>query len=391
MIVNFRSIAIGVAVLVVLVGIGWYVVSDGDAPASASGGPPAAAQARPGFGSDGPVSVLVATVKQEEFAQAMEAIGTARANEALDVTAKLSNRITAIRFREGQQVKAGDVLVEFDSEQTRANLAEAQAALSDSRSQFNRSRELFATKALSEAQLDQLQAALSVNEARVAGARSQLNDTIIKAPFSGRVGLRKVSVGSFVSPGTVITTLDDTSIIKLDFSVPEVFLATIKEGLTINAGTTAYANEIFKGEVSSIDSRLDPVSRAVIVRAKIENRDGRLKPGMLMTVKLIRSETPALLIPEQALVPEGERKFVFAVRDGRAVKTEVQTGRRRPGEVEILAGVSLGDVIVIEGTQKVREGVAVKSISNGPALDGSGEGGPRVGEADAPKGARERA
>lgn len=362
MIVNLRSIAVGAALVVALVGIGWFAVSDGEAPAYGPGGRPAMGDARPGFGPEGPISVLVATLKEEPFSQDIEAIGTARANEALDVTAKVSNRVTAIRFREGQQVKAGDVLVEFDSEQVRANLAEAQAALLDSRSQFNRSRELYTTKALSEAQLDQLQATLSVNEARVAGARSQLNDTIIRAPFSGRVGLRNVSVGSFVSPGTVITTLDDTSIIKLDFSVPELFLASLKEGLEISARTTAYASEVFKGKVGSIDSRLDPVSRAVIVRAKIENRDGRLKPGMLMTVMLMRSEVPTLLMPEQALVPEGDRKFVFAVREDKAVKTEVKTGRRRPGEVEILDGVDAGDVIIIEGTQKVRDGAPVKAL-----------------------------
>ena len=153
--VNLRSIAGAAAVLAALLGIGWFAASDGEAPAAAP------ARARPG---GGPVSVLVATVRHESFTQDMEAIGTARANEALDVTAKLSNRVTAIRFREGQQVKSGDVLVEFDSEQVRANLAEAEATLSDSRSQFNRSRELFATKALSEAQMDQLQATLSVNE-----------------------------------------------------------------------------------------------------------------------------------------------------------------------------------------------------------------------------------
>src|SRR6185369_5302719 len=163
MVVNLRSIAVGAALLVTLVGIGWFAVSDGDAPGSGPGGGPQGAGARPGFGPGGPVSVLVVTVKHEPFARDMEAIGTARANEALDVTAKVSNRVTAIRFREGQQVKAGAVLVEFDSEQVRANLAEAEASLLDSRSQFSRSRELFATKALSEAQLDQLQATLSVD------------------------------------------------------------------------------------------------------------------------------------------------------------------------------------------------------------------------------------
>lgn len=256
------------------------------------------------------------------------------------------------------------MLLELDTEQARANLAEAEAALKDSRSQFNRSRELFATKALSESQLDQLQATLSAAEARVAGTRSLLNDMIIRAPFAGRVGLRNISVGSFVTPGAVITTLDDTSIIKLDFSVPEVFLATLKEGMQIHASTSAYPQEKFQGQVSSIDSRLDPVSRAIVVRALVTNKDGRLKPGMFMTVKLLRNESPALLIPEQALVPEGERKFVFVVRDGKAARVEVQTGRRRPGQVEIVDGVSEGDVVVVEGTQKVREGGPVKVVQD---------------------------
>lgn len=360
-----RNIVVGTALLVAVAGIGWYAKSSGDVQPDAKQARPAGA--RPGFGPGGPVNVLVATAGQESFAQTVEAIGTARANEAVDVTAKVSNRVTAIAFREGQQVKAGDVLVEFDGEQTRANLAEAEAALRDSRSQFNRSRELFATKALSEAQLDQLQATLSMNEARVAGARSQLNDTIIRAPFAGRVGLRNISIGSFVSPTTVITTLDDTSVIKLDFSVPEVFLQQIREGLEIAARTTAYAGETFKGKVSSIDSRLDPVSRAVLVRARIENRDGRLKPGMLMTVNLKSSDVPALLIPEQAVVPEGNEKFVFAVRDGKAVRTQVQTGRRRPGEVEILDGLVAGDVVIVEGTQKVRDGAPVNPTSSAAA------------------------
>ena len=362
MVLNLRSIAVGAAIVVALVGVGWFAASDGDAHAPGTTGKSGASNARPGTPAGGAASVLVVIVKSAPFAQDMEAIGTARANEALDVTAKVSNRIATIRFREGQQVKEGDVLVEFDSEQTRAALAEAEATLSDSRSQFTRSKELFATKALSEAQLVQLQATLSANEARVAGARSLLNDTVIRAPFAGRVGLRQISVGSLVSPGAVITTLDDTSIIKLDFSVPELFLATLREGLDITAHTTAYPATTFKGKVSSIDSRLDPLSRAIIVRARIDNRDGRLKPGMLMTVKLMRAEAPALMIPEQALVPEGDRKFVFAVRASKAQRMEVKTGRRRPGEVEILDGLVEGDVIVVEGTQKVRDGTLVKAV-----------------------------
>ncbi len=367
MIVNLRSIAVGAAVVIALAGLGWFAISNGDSPApggtpSVGGRPQAAAGMRQQQrGPGGPVSVVTVTLKREPFAQQMEAVGTARANEAVDITAKLSNRVTAIHFREGQHVKAGEVLVEFDSEQARATLAEAEAALSESRSQYKRSRELYTTKVLSEAQLDQLQATLKANEARVAGARSQLNDTIIRAPFAGRVGLRNVSVGGFVTPGSVITTLDDSSVIKLDFSVPEVFLSTLQEGLGISARTAAYPDVEFTGKVSSIDSRLDPVSRAIIVRARIDNKDGRLKPGMFMTVKLIRADVPALMLPEEALVPEGTNKYVFVVRDDQAVRVQVQTGRRRPGEVEIVSGLQEGDAVITEGTQKVRDGAPVKA------------------------------
>lgn len=365
---KLRSVAVGAAVLLALSGMG--CADGGGAPATATSAARGqsnqtgqAAGSREGGRSGrstGPISVLVTTVRSQPFARVLEAVGSARANEAVDLTAKNSNRITAIRFREGQQVRRGEVLVEFDSDQARATLAEAEAALQDAQRQFKRSRELFATRALSESQLDQLNATLSANEARVAGARSQLNDTIIRAPFGGRVGLRNVSIGSFVNPGTVITTLDDTSIIKVDFSVPEVFLASIAEGLEIKARSSAYPEAEFVGKVLSIDSRLDPVSRAITVRAEIDNRDARLRPGMLMTVNMARPEAPALLVPEQALVPEGSRKFVFAVRNGKVAKVEVETGRRRPGAVEVVAGLVAGDVVVVEGTQKVRDGVEVR-------------------------------
>lgn len=314
-----------------------------------------------------PTAIIVSEATHKDFGSVVEAIGTARANEALDVTAKVSNRVAKIHFREGQEVAAGTVLLEFDSDEARANLAEAEAALSDSRSQFKRSRELYQTRALSEAQLDQLQATLSANEARVAAARSLLNDLTIRAPFGGRVGLRNISVGSFVSPGTVITTLDDTRIIKLDFSVPEIFLPVVKEGQQIDARSAAYPDQTFKGIVASIDSRVDAASRSIIVRARIDNADRRLKPGMFMTVRLMRTEPPALVVPEEALVPQGERQFVFVVREGKAERIEVEIGRRRPGEVEILKGLTPGEHVVTEGTQKMRDGAPVKIVARADA------------------------
>jgi membrane fusion protein (multidrug efflux system) len=335
--------------------------ADGDTPVRLLGtrGPADDPEAA---GLEQAVAVITAKVTQKDFDRVVEAIGTARANEAVDVTAKVSSRVAAIHFREGQEVQTGAVLVELDSEEARAKLAEAEAALKESRSQYKRSRELYQTQALSDAQLDQIQATLSANEARVAAARSLLNDLTIRAPFAGRVGLRNISIGSFVSPGTVITTLDDMRIIKLDFSVPELFLPILQEGQPVEARSSAYPDRIFKGVVSSIDSRVDPTSRSVIVRAKIDNPDRLLRPGMFMTVRLMRQEPPALIVPEEALVPQGDRQYVFVVRNGRAERVEVQTGRRRPGEVEILKGLTAGELVVTEGTQKVRDGTPVKIV-----------------------------
>jgi biotin carboxyl carrier protein len=170
--------------------------------------------------------VVVQTVTEQRISDAIEALGTTRAAEAIDITAKTGNLITAIRFAEGALVARGAVLVEMDSAQVRADLAAAEAALAESRSQYKRSRELYATKVLSTAQLEQIEATLKANEARVAAANARLADTILRAPFAGRTGLRRVSVGSFVAPGTVITTLDDTSTLKLDFTLPEALLAS---------------------------------------------------------------------------------------------------------------------------------------------------------------------
>jgi membrane fusion protein (multidrug efflux system) len=346
-------VIVAVAALV-LIGGAWYLFA-GDKSSSTASGPNGQGAAR-----GGGVAVVTAHPAQKEFAYEVEALGTLRANESVDITAKVADRVAVIRFGEGQQVRKGDVLVELDNTEARADLAAAEAAASDSRSQYKRSQELFATKALSEAQLDQLQATLLANEARVAAARSRLADRVITAPFSGRVGLRNVSLGGLVNPGAVITTLDDLSVVKLDFSVPEIFLSTLQPGLAVQARSTAYSDTTFEGRVASIDTRVDPTTRSVAIRALIDNRDGRLRPGMFMTVKLVRPEGLALMLPEQAIVPENEQHFVYVVADGKAQKREVKIGRRRPGEVEVLQGLSADDGVVVDGTLNLRDGVPVR-------------------------------
>jgi membrane fusion protein (multidrug efflux system) len=286
----------------------------------------------------------------------IEAVGTAHANESVEITSKISNKITAIRFEEGDFVRKGEILVELDSAEAKASLAEAEAALADSESQFRRSRELFAQQALSLAQLDQIESALKANRARVQAAQARLADTVIRAGFNGRTGFRHASVGSLVSPGTVITTLDDATLIKLEFTVPATYLYLLKKGLPVTAQASGLPGEAFEGKVTNLDSRVDPVTRSIAVRAEIPNPEGVLRPGMFMTVSLQGNVTQTLLVPEAAIVPEQGSTFVFVASDGVVQRREVKLGRRRPGEVEITSGLQEHERVVVDGTQNIRDG-----------------------------------
>jgi len=412
-----RNIVTTVAVVVAVVCAGWaiYATKHADSPSAGGfgppgmGGPPGVAQGgagarapgggaaagpagpgRPGAGGAGPgrgpggppgmgggmpTPVVSVEVREQQLARELTALGTSRANEAVEVTSKASNLVTAVRFRDGQRVLRGQVLVELDSAQVRADLAAAQAALTESRSQFDRSRELLPTQALSKSQFDQIEATLKANEARVAAARARLEDTVIRAPFSGRVGLRRISVGSLISPGTVITTLDDSSLIKVDFAVPEVNLSQLREGLSLTATSTAYPGRRFSGRVTSVDSRVDPVSRSVLVRAEVPNPESLLKPGMFLNVEIVRDQRNALVVPEEALVPEQDRQYVFVVDGGKAQRREVRIGARRPGSVEILSGLERGERVIVEGTVKVREGGAVRDLAMAGPPPGAGAAG----------------
>ncbi len=368
---SLRKVLLGTLIGALVVGFAWHLAGERAKRAPASqGGPPAAAKTGPGAaaGGGGPVIPVVATPSRlENLALEVEALGTAKASESVDVTAKVSNLVTAIRFTEGQQVPKGEVLVELDGEQARADLAVANAALTESASQVKRSRELYATKVLSDQQIEQIEATHAANQARVAAARSRLSDTVIRAPFNGRVGLRRVSVGSLVAPGTVITTLDDTSSIKLDFTVPERVVAAMRAGLEIEATSVAYPGQTFSGRVASVDSRVDPGTRSVIVRAIVPNEQGLLKPGMFMNVRLSRGAADVLVVPEEALVPEQGDVFVFVVQDGKASKRKIEAGQRTIGSVQVTDGLQAGELVVTEGTQKLRDGASVTLVESAAA------------------------
>lgn len=336
-----------------------------------------------GRGGGGPVLVKLSAVDAREFVDAIEAVGTAKANESIEITAKSTETVSAVNFTDGQKVAAGDVIVEMTSREQSADLIAARAQLAEATQAFARVKGLSEKGFASSAQLDAATAARDSAAARVRALESRVADRLIRAPFAGVVGLRKVSVGTLVRPGDVITTLDDVSLIKLDFTVPEAFLGALTNGMTVRVTVAAYPGRTFEGKVAGIDTRVDPVSRAVALRAEIPNPDTLLRPGMLMTVSLLKNQRVVLAVPEQALVPVENKQYVFVVdRERTAERREVKIGARQPGYVEILSGLQRGETIVVEGTLRLRPGAKVRVAGEG---DDGGERKRRKGDARGPR------
>ncbi|WP_405234124.1 efflux RND transporter periplasmic adaptor subunit [Lentisalinibacter salinarum] len=311
------------------------------------------------FGA-GPVTVITEVVEPRDIVDEVDAIGTVLADESVEITSRVTSIVTRIVFREGQLVDEGDLLVELENKEIRAELAVAEASLSESRSQYERARQLADTRAISASSLEELLAAMQVAQAQVQAAQARLENTLVRAPFSGKIGLRRVSPGGLVNPGTVITTLDDLDPVKLEFSVPETFLGVLREDLTVSARSPALQGRRFRGRIDSVDTRLDPVSRSILVRAILENEEDLLKPGMFLTVALQMRRSDVLMAPEQAIVPERGQHYVYVVAaEDRAARRQVELGQRIPGAVEIVSGLAAGDRVITEGTQKVREGSEV--------------------------------
>jgi membrane fusion protein (multidrug efflux system) len=311
------------------------------------------------------VKVVAATVELQEWTDQIEALGTAYANESVTLTAKVTETVSSVNFRDNQEVEAGAILIELTDRAEVANLREAQAAYEDAERQYRRLADLQKQGTIGKAQLEQQQSTRDQARARVQAIRARLADRVITAPFAGQLGMRQVSPGTLVTPGTVITTLDDVATIKVDFSVPETFLSAITVGEQIRATSAAWRGEQFEGEIESVDSRVNPVTRAVIVRARLANKARKLKPGMLLSVRLQHAPRQTVVIDELAIVQLGRQSFVFRVdADNRVVQVPVELGARRPGEVEVVGGLNPGDRIVTEGTVKLRNGMTVEAAAS---------------------------
>ncbi len=319
-----------------------------------------------------PVTVAIAEIAPLE--ERIEALGTAHAREAVVITASVTETVDAIHFEEGQQVEKGALLVTLTQDAEKARLAAARANLVDHQREVKQLEKLVKTRAAPQDQLDERRTLLTIAQQVIFETEADLRDRTIRAPFDGTLGLRHVSPGALVEPGTLITTLDDTSIIKLDFTAPAKAIATVRAGTPLVATSAVLPDARFEGKIIAVETRINPRDRSIMARAELPNPDDVIKPGMLMQVELIASRRDALIIPEQALIPLQDKQFVLVVdpqQDNLVERRQVTIGTRQPGIVEIIEGLTPGELVIIEGLTIVRPGEQVTIKQNPEAKDPS--------------------
>jgi len=314
-----------------------------------------------GGGRERVTPVVITRPQTAHFSDRIEALGTARANESVVITARVMETVQRVNFQDGQHVERDAVLLELTSTEESAQLDEARANYQDAQLRYQRIADLARQGTESLSRLDEVSAARDAAQARLAELRARLSDRLVRAPFAGVLGLREVSPGSLVRPGERITTLDDIDLIKVDFSVPELFLASLETGQRIRTRSAAYPDRSFEGQITAIDTRIDPRSRALRARAEIPNPDHALRPGMLLSLEVRANPRTSTALPEEALVPLGNKQFIVLVdAEDRAQRVEVELGRREPGWVEILDTLPEDARVVIDGSTRVRPGGRVR-------------------------------
>lgn len=322
---------------------------------AACGGAEGAERKRP------PPTVKMEAVTAMRFADRVEAVGTANANEQVTLSAPVTERLVTLNFDDGSFVRRGQTVAVLAQGQETAQLAEAQAVSRNANQQLRRINELKRRGFATNSSLDSQVALSAAARAQAAEARASIGDRVIAAPFSGWVSLRSISPGAIVAAGTEIATISDVSVIKVDFPVPETLLPVLRPGLPITVTSAAWPNQPFRGTIANIDPVIDPNTRSVLVRAELPNRDRRLRPGMLLTVGIDTAPRAGLSVPELAVVGEGDRRFVYILdAEGKAKRTEVRTGTRIAGRIEIVSGLRAGQQVVTEGVIKLTDGMMVK-------------------------------
>ncbi|MCB1740326.1 MAG: efflux RND transporter periplasmic adaptor subunit, partial [Gammaproteobacteria bacterium] len=310
-----------------------------------------------------PTAVETASVEITSLDQSVDVIGTLRADESVTLRPEIAGRIEKILFTEGQQVRKGEPLFRLDAALIRADLNEANANLALSQRSFDRAEDLIDRKLIAQSDYDSARSKLSVDRAKQASARTRLDKSVIRSPFAGVVGLRQVSVGEYVSVGQALVDVVSIDPIKLEFAVPELYLSQVKVGQAVNLRADAFPGERFAGEVYAVAPQIDLATRSLTVRARVPNPDGKLRPGQFSSVSLVLDRvSDAMIIPEQALWPLGDKQYVYRVVDGKADQVEVRTGQRQPGKVQIVSGLNAGDTVITAGQQKIGAGSPVNPL-----------------------------
>jgi len=324
-----------------------------------AGGPPG--------GEMPPTQVETVRVALSSLANQFETVGSLRAQESAVIRPEIDGKITAINFTDGQHVVAGSLLFSLDSALTQADLNEANANLENSRRANARASELAGKQLIARSDLDKTKADLGVDQARAASARTRLDKTQIRAPFDGVVGLREVSVGDYVKSGDALVDLVRMDPIEVDLRAPETVLSSLALGQKINLGVDSIPGQIFAGAIVAIAPTVDLGGRSVLLRARLANSEGKLRPGMSARVQIVLGTNPnALMVPEQAIWPNGDEKMVYVVKDGVAKLVPVTLGVRQPGLVEVVTGLKAGDEVVTAGQLKLFDGAKVMTAAAKP-------------------------
>ena len=391
--------------LVAIVGIAlagaaawWWQNKPSSAPVAAASGPPgagapgAAGPARgpggPG-GPSGPVAVEVAKVVAITLSEDAAAVGSLRSRQSVMLRPEVSGRVATLAFQDGARVRRGQLLVQLDDTLQKAQLKQAQAQANIARTNLQRSRELLAQSFISQSAVDQNSAALDVADAQVALAQAQLARMKVLAPFDGVTGIRQANVGDYLKDGADIVGVEDISSMLVDFRLPERYVSQLKVTQAVDVAVDALPGKSFKGRIEALDAQIDTNGRALLVRARVENPGTQLKAGMFARPRVLFGvRENALVVPEEALVPQGAKQFIFKVVDGEggkkiARRVEARIGLRQPGRVELLGGVSAGDLVVTAGQARLRgESTPVRVIDlNNPG--GGKPAGKPVGDAPA--------
>ena len=284
--------------------------------------------------------------------------------------AEVPGQILALHFADGQAVAQGDKLFSIEATVLEAEVNEARANVEQSEAAYNRARELIGDRLISATDFDTARANYNVGVARLASSEARLSKTIIRAPFAGFAGLRRINVGDYATIGQELVDVVRLDPLRVEFSVPETLLAQLKPGQPVSVTVGAYPEESFPGTITAVSPQVDVNGHSVMLRATLPNEDLRLRPGLFAQVAVTLAEKPdALLLPEQAIWPIGADKTVFVIEDGKARRRDVTLGQREPGYVEIVSGLSAGEEVVTAGQMKIFDGAAVTSIP-----DSSGAG-----------------